>query len=129
MLDLFLQLTISVLAQEVENMRNLTSQGWSQAENIANFYLCLKYSLVDNDNKLRQSFTSLQLWFKIQEKCRYLNLESNYILSDTISCFRKMLMRQLVDKLRYNKTIKLLNLFDNFIDYSSNFRKSAPGKI
>ncbi len=110
-------------------MRNLTSQGWSQAENIANFYLCLKYSLVDNDNKLRQSFTSLQLWFKIQEKCRYLNLESNYILSDTISCFRKMLMRQLVDKLRYNKTIKLLNLFDNFIDYSSNFRKSAPGKI
>jgi len=129
MLDLFLQLTISVLAQEVENMRNLTSRGWSQAENIANFYLCLKYSLVDNDNKLRQSFTSLQLWFKIQEKCRYLNLESNYILSDTISCFRKMLMRQLVDKLRYNKTIKLLNLFDNFIDYSSNFRKSAPGKI
>jgi len=129
MLDLFLQLTISVLAQEVENMRNLTSRGWSQAENIANFYLCLKYSLVDNDNKLRQSFTSLQLWFKIQEKRRYLNLESNYILSDTISCFRKMLMRQLVDKLRCNKTIKLLNLFDNFIDYSSNFRKSAPGKI
>lgn len=127
--DLFLQLTTSVSAIELETMRNLTSQGWPQAENIANFYLRIMYSLVDNDDKLRQSFASLQLWPKIQGKCRYLSLQGGYTLSDTIPRLRKLLMRQPVDNLRYNETIELLNLFVDCTDYPSNFRKSAPGKI
>jgi len=127
--DLFLQLTTSVSARELETMRNLTSQGWPQAENIANFYLRLKYSLVDNDDKLRQSFASLQLWPKIRGKCRHLSLQGGYNMSDTIPRLRKMLMRQPVDNLRYNETIELLNLFVDFTDYPSNFRKSAPAKI
>jgi len=56
--DPFLQLTISVLVSKLKIMRDLTFQDWLQVENITNFYLRIKYSLVDN---VRKSFISLQL--------------------------------------------------------------------
>ena len=56
--DPFLQLTISVLVSKLKIMRDLTFQDWLQVENITNFYLRIKYSLVDNVPK---SFISLQL--------------------------------------------------------------------
>jgi len=127
--DLFLQLTTSVSARELETMQKLTTEGWPQAENIANFYLRIKYSLVNNDDNIRKSFTALHLWPKIQGACRHLNLQGRYNLSETIPRLRKMLMREPIDNLRYNETIELLKLFVDFTNYPSNLRKSAPGKI
>ena len=125
-----LELLTGVSHDEKEAMEALTSQGHSQAEDVADHFLRIKYSLKDGDSMTRKRFNLLKVvWSKMKEEpvLSAFSGESN-LRAEYRNAFQDLLQPNPSDE-RFKTIMRLLNLFVPYTEYERNRSLMAKSRF